>query len=113
MKNNEDINKVKELRQVIDNIRMASSLKLYNDLKNNMSFMMMYMDAPPSSAKQMGDDFSNLEKEEKMHSYLLQANAYIKGYCEKVQYYNMASKELSDLIKISEGSNETYKVVPK
>jgi hypothetical protein len=113
MKKNEVTLKIKELKDIIDNIRVASSLKLYNDLKNNMSFMMMYMDTPPSSNKQMRDDFANLDREEKMHSYLLQANAYIKNYCEKINYYNMASRELGDLVKISEEKDETYKVVPK
>jgi hypothetical protein len=113
MNNSENIVKIKELKEIIDNIRIASSLKLYNDLKNNIHFMMMYIDSYPDSNKQVYEDFIHIDKEEKIQTYLLQANSYIKNYCEKAHYYNLASKELGDLIKISEEKNETSKIVPK
>lgn len=110
---NEEVSKLTDLKTIINNIRKSSAMKLYNDLKNNTTFMMMYVDAPPSNSKQFQSDFNDLAMEEKMMAYLMQANSIIKTYCEKVHYYNMVSNELDSLIKNSEGKYETVKTVSK
>lgn len=104
-------NKLKDLKKLVDNIRMAAALKLQNDLTTNNHFMMMYMDSPPESVKQMGEDFAKIDAEEKLMTYLMQANAKIEAYSKKVYMYNSVSSELGDLLKLVNGENDETKTV--